>query len=233
MRRRLVWLIIFLEVIVFTGCNLDDDGYSLNDAWISFGFVREAESASMGIVIKQDDGDYLYPIATLVPVIGMKDSTRVLVNYTILDDVSTSEDYNKYLVRINSWRDILYKGILDIIPENADSIGNDPIEVIDVWTTDDLLTFKLKYWGNNKTHFINLVKQPGEITEDSQPVTLQLRHNTNDDDDNYLFTAYVSFNMKSIQISGTDSVQYKVTAEEYNGEQFLFEETYYYDTGEQ
>ena len=42
------------------------------------------------------------------------------------------------------------KQIMDITPENKDSIGNDPIIVKDVWIANDMLNFKIRYWGEIK-----------------------------------------------------------------------------------
>ncbi|HYQ58277.1 MAG TPA: NigD-like C-terminal domain-containing protein, partial [Draconibacterium sp.] len=80
-----------------------------------------------------------------------------------------------------------------------------------------LLNFKLKYWGYNKTHFLNLVKQPGEITADDQPIQLELRHNANNDPESIPYTAYVSFSLNSLRINELDSVRFEVVAPDYYG----------------
>jgi hypothetical protein len=120
------------------------------------------------------------------------------------------------------------KDIIDITAENQDSIGNDPVIVRDVWLTDSLLNFKIKYWGYDQTHFINLVKQPGEITADNQPIEMELRHNKNSDDENIPFTAYVSFKLNKLEIAGQDSVKYRVTGTDYDGNDFEYEGVYHY-----
>ncbi len=214
-------------LFVLAGCN-DDDGYSLNDMWVGFGIYQGDEDSSKIIM---DNGDVLYPIASAYPpgwADYLENGARIMVNYTILDD-NTDDDGNvvSYYVKVNSFKDILMKGIMDITPENEDSIGNDPIIVEDYWMTDSLLNFKLKYWGYNEVHFLNLVKEPSKIMAPGiQPYELELRHNANGDDEAIPYTAYVSFSLNGLRIDGVDSVTFVVTATDYDGiefsEEFVF-----------
>jgi hypothetical protein len=152
-----------------------------------------------------------------------------MVNYTILDEETDgSGEIKIYYVKVNSIKDILMKGIMDITPEIEDSIGNDPIIVENYWMTDSLLNFKLKYWGSNQIHFLNLVKQPGDVLEENQPIELELRHNANDDDDAIPYAAYVSFSLNSLRIEGLDSVRFVVTSVDYDGNEFLEEGVFDY-----
>jgi hypothetical protein len=187
-----------------------------------------------------DNGDVLVPVASSYynhwyyhgsndAHSKLKSGDRILINYTILDDnAENNADPSEYYIRVNSVKKILMKGILDITEENQDSIGNDPIIVKDVWMTDSLLNFEVKYWGRYKTHFLNLVKQPGEITAADQPVELELRHNSNDDVEDIPYAAYVSFKLDSIKIAGLDSVQFHVTGMDYDGETFEYDGVYHY-----
>ncbi len=221
-------------MVVLTGC-MDDDGYSLSNMWVGFGVLEQTgtDPAEYQIVMDNDD--------VLVPVTGiwyygsgnagseLGDGDRILVNYTVVGDNSDeTTDATEYYVKVNSLKKVLMKDIIDITPENQDSIGNDPLIVRDVWLTDSLLNFKIKYWGYDQTHFINLVKQPGEITETNQPVELELRHNNNGDDENIPYTAYVSFKLNKLVVAGQDSVQYRVTGTDYDGNEFEYEGVYHY-----
>ncbi len=224
-------LILLGFMFIFNGC-LNDDGYSLGDQWIGFGVVQNTDN----LWIKMDDGDLLKAISynnsaysSFNTRDGLDSGDRVFVNFTILDD-STNDSTNvtTYMVQINSLEEILLKQILDITSENEDSIGNDPIVVQDAWVANDMVNFKLKYLGATKTHFINLVKQPGELTAVDQPFQLELRHNSNDDLESIPYTAYVSFHLDSLMMAGLDSVKFDVTCEDYDGNPFLYEGTYVY-----
>lgn len=221
-------------MILLSGCFDDQDGYSLNDVWIGFGMIQGNSS----LTIRMDNGEVLIPVANSYHDMWYHDAVtgewreitagdRILVNFTILDDKKDSEGkiVSRY-VKINSIKKVLMKGILDITAENEDSIGNNAIHVQDCWVTDSLLNFQLKYWGRNKLHYINLVKQPGQLSSSSQPVELELRHNNNGDDEVYPYIAYVSFRLDKIRIAGLDSVQFKITGKDYNDGDFVFKGTY-------
>ena len=58
-----------------------------------------------------------------------------------------------YYVAINDIDTVLVKNIIPITPETADSIGNDPVNIIDMWTSDEYLTIQFEMQGaGEKTH---------------------------------------------------------------------------------
>lgn len=221
-----VSLIAMLTIGLFS-CDLnDDDDYSLGNYWVGFGIV-DVENGS-DYTIKMDDGSELFPVNSAIHWHEEDDSTRVLVNYTILDEKRVNDEYEEYYVRINSVKDILFKGILDITEEIEDSIGNDPVHVEDVWTSNNLLTFELQYLGSNRIHYVNLVKEPGDLTADDEPIQLELRHNARDDYPSYHMSAFVTFDLSSLKIEGQDSVMFTVTGKDFQGEVFEYDGTYHY-----
>lgn len=225
--KKIVFGILVGILFVFASCS-DDDGYSLGDVWIGFGIYKGDSESYQSIIM--DNKDELVPVAATNPNWHerFENGDRVLVNYTILDEDDTSSEHPRYYVKINNIDDILMKGIFEITPENEDSIGNDPIIVEDYWMSDSLLSFKLKYWGYNEIHFLNLVKEPGEITEEDQPIMLELRHNANGADESILYTAFVSFSLNSLRIDGLDSVQFNVSSVDYDGVEQIQELTFDY-----
>lgn len=229
--KKVVFAILIGIVFLMMGCN-DENGYSLDQQWIGFGILEDTSNNK----IVMDNGDVLLPIAYAYATNylgdsrdGFQNGDRILVNFTILgDDTNEAGDVVAYFVKINSAREILMKGILDITSENQDSIGNDPIVVQDVWMAQGLLNFKFRYWGKYATHFINLVKQPGELNPGEQPFQLELRHNSNGDEESVPYTSFVSFKLDSLEIAGLDSVQFKVSAVDYDGDLFEYEGFYTY-----
>jgi hypothetical protein len=210
-----------------TSCDLNDDGYSLSDAWVGFGIVEKDSDEGVGKIV-MDDNEVLFPVSSNYYWHEVKDNERVLVNFTILGNKKTDNHDEHYYVKINSLRKILYKGVLDITPAIEDSIGNDPIKVKDRWIKRNLLNFELKYYGGNKTHFLNLVKQPGVITSDDEPVILELRHNNNDDTGTIPMSAIVTFDLSSLKIEGKTSTKFKVIAKGFDGEDFEYSGEYKY-----
>ncbi len=228
--RKIAFGILVGFLFVLAGCS-DDDGYSLSDAWIGFGIFQADEADNYKIIM--DNKDVLIPIASNYPPGWGKrldNGERVLVNYTILEDILDDDgEIEGYYVKVNSIKDILMKGIMEITPENEDSIGNDPIVVEDYWMTDSLLSFKLRYWGYNSIHFLNLVIKPSlSMAPGIQPYELELRHNANDDEAAIYYTAYVSFSLNSLRIDGVDSVSFVVTATDYDGVEFSEEGVFNY-----
>jgi hypothetical protein len=208
-----------------TGCDMDDEGYSMNNSWIGFGMIQN-DNVSETFTIKLDDGAILFPVTNAGWYKNVKDNQRILVNFTILGDKKNTEKTEQYYVKINSLRSILYKGILDITPAIEDSIGNDPIHVEDYWLKNNMLNFELSYFGGNKVHFINLVKQPGTIA--NEPVILELRHNNNDDQERIPMSAVVTFDLSALKVQGKDSVSFKVKAKDFDGKDFEYSGIYKY-----
>lgn len=215
--KKIVLGVLVVFTMVFTSC-LDDDGdYSLGDMWVGFGVLTGDEPGAYNV--KMDNGDLLVPVASNNPgwQTHFDSGDRVLLNYTILDDDTTGTE-DLYYVKVNNIDDILMKGIMDITPENEDSIGNDPIIVEEYWMTDSLLSFKLQYWGGyGKVHYLNLVKEPGDLNEKDQPFQLELRHNANGDNKEIKYTAFVSFSLNSLRIPDLDSVEFEFSSTDYDG----------------
>lgn len=239
MKKIFVFILLGLIFIV-TGCLDDKEGYSLNNYWVGFGMIEQVSSDPVEYKVVMDNGDVLVPVAwgyhrpwyymgTNDPNSRLKTGDRILLNYTVIgDDGSNGENIEEYYIRVNSVKKILLKGILDITEANQDSIGNDPIIVKKAWVKGNLLNLEIKYWGRYEVHFINLVKQPGELTAANQPIELELRHNAHGDLEDIPFVGYVSFNLDRLQIQGIDSVQFRVTATDYQDELYEFDGTYNY-----
>lgn len=223
MKKLVFYLMMGAIFSILSGCDLNDDEYSLNDAWVGYGLVQKDADVQQ---IVMDDNEILFPVSNDYWWSKVKNNERVLVNFTIIGNKKNENHDEHYYVKINSLRTILFKGILDITPAIEDSIGNDPIDVKDRWIKNGMLNFELRYRGGNKIHFINLVKQPGAIT--TEPVILELRHNNNDDQGNIPMSAVVTFDLSALKIEGKTSTQFKVIAKKLNGDDFEYTGEYKY-----
>ena len=220
------WLILFIS-----GCD-DDDGYSLGDYWITIGTI---EGDRDNFIIVTDDGDRLYPSVNGAPWYEFEDGERLWVNYTILGDGDEGSNID-YYVKVNNFEDILTKDIFILTPENADSIGHDPVWVTNpeenIWIANDYLNIFFKYRGAPWwLHFINVVSDINNpTTPDGTPI-LELRHNAKGDPyDSPPLIGFISINLKSLQEEGKDSVKFILRAIDDNGEYALDEElTYVYE----
>ncbi|MCK3685054.1 NigD-like C-terminal domain-containing protein [Maribellus sp. YY47] len=227
--KKIAFGLLIAMSVMLVSCFDDDDGYSVGNYWIGFGILQEEDGVS---VFAMDDHIKLKPLGWSHNS-GWNDEytpgSRVLVNYTVLgDDADENGDISTYFVRVNEIRKILKKGILELTPENADSIGNDPIIVEDVWVTDSLLNFQLKYWGYQKIHFLNLVENPDNTSSEEGTVKLELRHNANDDDLTYPYSAFVSFNLNELRMEGRDSIRVEVISTDYDDVDHTYKKVFNY-----
>ncbi len=217
-------------MLFFTSCSNDDDGYSLGDFWLSSGTVtKDAESFH----ITTDDGTILWPSATAVDPSFLEDGMRVIVNYTILGDADDDERYDHY-VKVNRITEILTKPVFKFTEETTqeviDSIGHDPVTIIDTWFTDDYLNVEFEYGGGGGIHFINLVHNSEESETDEGEVILELKHNKNGDPYNVRQWGIASFDVSSFKSDESNSIDFFVRSMGKDGE-YEYNEvlTYTYD----
>ncbi len=228
MKRVKLGLIVGIISLVFASCN-DDDGYSLGTYWITIGNIE----GEMGdFIVVTDGGDRLFPSSNAVPGYPISDGDRLWVNYTILSDGTESSNID-YYVKINNFSDILTKDIFILTPENADSIGHDPIWVNnpedDIWIVNNYLNIAFTYEGAPWiVHYINVVSDIDNPTTPEGVPILELRHNKNDDP--YTeppIQGFVSIDLTSLQVEDQDSVKFILRAIGHNGELSLDEELTY------
>lgn len=227
-RKFLIFLMLGITLGFLSGCDFlddDDSSSSLRNAWVGFGLVQK-DSASDSFTIELDNGSILIPSNVSYWNDDVHNNQRVLANFSILGDEQITDSVKQYDVTLNSLRNILYKGILDITPAIEDSIGNDPIYVKDHWLNKNMLNFELQYRGGGTIHYINLVKQPNASA--TEPVVLELRHNNNNDLDRYNMSAVVTFDLSSLKVAGKDSVTFKVVAKGFNDYNFEYTGVYKY-----
>lgn len=228
-------VLIVLLVGLGYSCNNDSDGYSLNDIWITIGNI---EGDSEDYIIVTDGGTRLFPSATAVPDYGFEDGDRLFINFTILADGSEGSGIDHY-IKLNGYSEILTKDIIEYNPENADSIGNDPLWISnqndDVWIANDYLNVNFVYEGAPWiTHYINLVYDVDNLTtEDGTPI-YEIKHNKNDDEyTSPPLRGFVSFDLKDIQEPGKTEIKFIVRAIGKSGEyEFDKEFTYNYSSPE-
>nr|WP_321411903.1 NigD-like C-terminal domain-containing protein [uncultured Carboxylicivirga sp.] len=194
-----VFLMILLELLT-QSCD-DSDGYSLNDIWVTIGNIEVEDDT---YIIVTDGGTRLFPSATAMPDYGFEDGDRMFINFTILGDGSEESGIDHY-IKLNSYRRILTKGLIELTEENADSIGNDPIWFADteedVWISNNYLNVGFIYEGSPWiTHYINLVVDINNPTNDDGIPVFEIRHNANEDPYSQPpLNAFVSFDLTELQ----------------------------------
>ena len=178
------------------------NGYTDNNYRIDIATVQNPTLSSNFYFLL--DNNQLYQVTgTNVPSFIPKDGQRIIANYSILSVTKVDSTYTRK-VQLNNASLVLTKGIFKITPATQDSIGHDSITIRDMWIGNDFLNIEFAYFGNDKTHYINLVSDATKTYTDGK-VHLEFRHNGNGDAPTYYLKGLVSFNLKSLKtgVSGT------------------------------
>lgn len=198
------FLFVFALVpVLFTAC-FKDDGYSLDKYWVSIATVENPDVKNT-FFIRLDNNTLLWTAASNFQNYRPSDGQRIVANYSILWDKRSTGLYD-YDVKLNDVYEVLTKGIFKITPETEDSIGNDPIHVVDMWIGRNFLNVEFVYQGFDKVHFINLVHDSTKVYDDGK-THLEFRHNANNDPQVFNRWGLVSFDISSLQSVAVDSVQ--------------------------
>lgn len=216
-----------IATLFFTSCS-DDDGYSLDKFWISVVTIENPSSDSY-FFFDTDDGERMWTIATNLPYYRPKDGQRVVADYTILSDRPEGSGYDHDAKLNNVLYEILTKDIVDITSENTETLGNDPIQIEDIWIGGDHLNVEFVYGGLNKLHYINLGRDISGSYNDGK-IHLEFRHNANGDSPSYRMWGMASFRLKPLQQNASGSVTLVIHTKEYNQpEEKTYELVYQFD----
>lgn len=202
-----------LALLFLVSCNRDEDQYLPQNSFTSIATV-ENPSQSSGFYFRLDNNDRMWITATNFPYYQPKDGQRIIASYSILSVNGDGIAYN-HTVSLNDVYEVLTKGIFKITPTTQDSIGNDQINISDMWVGSDFLNVEFNYLGYNKIHFINLVSDSTKTYTDGK-VHLEFRHNANNDYTTYSKWGIVSFNLKSLRpLAIGDSVNMVIHSKEF------------------
>ena len=200
-----LWLILLLPLFVACDTNFDGNynGYSNYNSRIDIATVQNPSLTSTFSFLL--DNNTLYQVTqsndpTFIPA----DGQRIIADYTVLSVTKVDSTYNRK-VQLNNASVVLTKGIFKITPATQDSIGHDSITIRDMWIGNDYLNIEFAYFGNDKTHFINLVSDASKTYTDGK-THLEFRHNGNGDLPTFYLRGIVSFNLKSLQAGASGNV---------------------------
>lgn len=218
-------LFLVLTVAFFTSC-FNDEGYSLDQFRVDIATVENPHRNNV-FFLRLDDNTLLWTAATNFINYRPRDGQRVLVNYTKLWDKKATALYD-YDVRLNDVHEVLTKSVFNITPQTQDSIGNDSISVLNMWIGSHFLNVEFTFPGFNRIHFINLVHDVTKVRSDGK-IHLEFRHNANNDLPRFNRWGLASFDIRSLQQSGVDSVRLAVQVNvPHRAAHQIYELTYHY-----
>lgn len=151
--------------------------------------------------IDLDEGSKLYPTdTTSIQDYQIIPGQRVFVYFTPLSEVISGYEYNAKIMRIEN---ILTKDIYLMPSEKSDSIGNDPVNIVETWISKGYLNIKYQFYCSNnpnKKHMLNLVANNEILSENitSNNLLLEFRHNAYNDSQLVPQTGIASFKLDNI-----------------------------------
>lgn len=192
-----IWLVMLLAL---ASC-LDDEGYGGEKLFFAIGNVRVIQANEY--YFELDEGSKLYPAdTTAIRDYPIVDNQRAFIYFTVLDEPLAGYEYNAAVKHIEN---ILTKDIYPMQPAEEDSIGNDRIDVDDIWLSRDYVNIVYKFYHSNnpeKRHMLNLVvneQASADATADDGYLHLEFRHNAYQDTPLQGGTGIVSFRLDSIR----------------------------------
>lgn len=205
----------FFIAVLVVGCKQEED----ITYYQTLGVLQKTEDST--IVEADNNTRLLVENSSNLPS-TVKDDDRVFLYFSFNDGpVPAGIDH---LIDIYSIEKVPVKPVFEMITYAEDSIGNDPLDVSGLWVAKDFMNLNFLFYGGTKTHLINLVKYPGELSSDT--IDLEIRHNDQDDNGSSYLAGFMSFDISSLQVEGKDSVTLCLKAKEYDNR--IFEKCYTY-----
>ncbi|WP_425591968.1 NigD-like protein [Bacteroides zoogleoformans] len=197
------WILGVLFISIFHSCMndsdmngpYDSDGSSL----FAIGTVRVIEGKEYHFAL--DEGSKLYPgDTTSIHNYAIVDGQRAFVNFSKLNETIKGYHYNGKIHRIEN---ILTKDIYFMPAAKADSIGDDRINITDLWIAANYLNIKYQFYRSNDhadKHMLNLIVNEAATNEKNKSnyVNVEFRHNAYNAAQQVVTNGLVSFKLDKI-----------------------------------
>ncbi|WP_026475663.1 NigD1/NigD2 family lipoprotein [Alkaliflexus imshenetskii] len=198
MCRRYLFSLLILFSALLASCSIDNDAEVY---YLQLGVVK-GNSAST-FMIETDGGKILRPVQYPMNY-EISAGKRVLVRYAL---VSTVEDQvYDHTVRIESIQNVLTKNLIHANETVRDTIGNDPVRIVDAWISKDYLNVEFIFWGYNKPHYFDLVFD-SEKQDKPGFIALDFHHNMKNDLSYSQFRGLISFSIEELQDEQLTSIK--------------------------
>jgi hypothetical protein len=199
-----------------TGCLKEEEGY-----YSALGIIHITDDST---IIDTDEGERLLVDNDNTLGSGISDNDRIIADFTLVDGAKPAGI--DYIIHVYYLEKVLFKPVIELTEEIADSIGNDELGILSMWLEKDFLNVNFMFYGGNVKHFINLIRYPGEIPTDT--IDLEIRHNNRDDDAVYRQNGFVTFDLNSLKNNAADSVVLCIKARDFDDDNYKKYVTYRY-----
>lgn len=191
-----------------------DEQRSLENYWVSIASITHTNNDGT-FTVQFDNGTSALTTENKRVSYDAITGQRVMINYALLSD-STGSQPRK--IKINSISNVEIKQIGTLTAANQDSIGNDPIDVDEIWVGGNYLNVSFSFYGDKLQHLFSLVKNTTLTPSTDGMVHLELRHNAYEDLPKVQTKAIISFDLKAFANSiNSSNVQMVIEAKNYTG----------------
>jgi hypothetical protein len=216
MKKYLVYMLMLSLSGMVTGCLKEEESY-----YSALGIIHISDDST---IIDTDDGERLLVDNDNTLGSGISDNDRIIADFTLVDGAKPAGI--DYIIHVYYLEKVLFKPVIELTEEIADSIGNDELGILSMWLEKDFLNVNFMFYGGNVKHFINLIRYPGEIPTDT--IDLEIRHNNRDDDAVYRQNGFVTFDLNSLKNNAADSVVLCIKARDFDDDNYKKYVTYRY-----
>lgn len=193
---------------------MDDESINLK-SFLSIATVQVTNNDTYSFLL--DNGEDLKVVESLIPGYKAVENQRVFIEYQYLSEDTEEE---KKTIRLIGIQNIVTKNTINLTQVNADSIGNDPLQVLEMWSGGDFLNiYYMFHYGNTKPHMLNLVDNTMADHDDypDGKIHLELRHNAFDDPYTTQASGYICFNLKPFRRENSNSQDFVIRVNNYDG----------------
>ena len=215
-------LSLILTLFPFLQACLEDNKTWPEGTSLAFVTGREKDTNEpVNFYFVLDNGKTINPISCGSLDYKAVDGQRAFAYLRLMDTKSVlndkTYDYNAEVFYIEN---VLTKDIIELTEANADSIGNDHINISNMWIAQGYITMECQFYVENSIikHMLNLVHDANlSIIDEEGYINLEFRHNAFFDFGSQLREGIVSFKLDNIKEYIEESKGIKISVKTHNG----------------
>lgn len=171
----LATMLLLMGVFVVSACG-NDESYPDSTVTIAMADVEKPPQYDAPYFVL-DNREKLWVVQSAVSYRDLKGGQRIFGSYSLLEP---GKDGFNYYVRLNDYTMVPIQNIIDLTLDNVDSIGNDEVQIREIWPSPEYLNvrFMLNY-PNPQQPILNLAVNRMIPLADDGYAHLELRYNSN------------------------------------------------------
>lgn len=147
------------------------------------------------------------------------DSARVLFYYSEIGKYKESEE-ELTLCKVRDLEKVIVKPVSFVNSETSDlerdSIGYDPVDILNAWILGDYLNVEFNYYGSGYNHYFSLVFDEEHPVSTMDELYMQLLHQDRNDQPLGVYWDIISFDISALQVYQADSFIIRLEGYGYN-----------------